>query len=163
MRSAVYSGSFDPFTNGHLDVLKKACALFDTVYVAVLNNTSKRTAFTPEERKSLIETVIADNGLKNAQAVTFEGLLVDLMRELNASYIVRGLRSPADYDYEAQMERANRHLMPKAQTVYFSADAEHSFISSTIVREMARYDADLTQFVPREIITDVKNKLQSRR
>lgn len=162
MKAAVYSGSFDPFTNGHLDLLERACRLFDIVYVAVLVNANKRCVFTPMERKDMIEAVVAKHSIMNAKVVAFDGLLAELARELGANYIVRGLRSSADYDYELPMERANGYLGGGLETVYLSAKPELAFISSSAVREIGSFGGDISGLTPEPIKKIIAERLIKR-
>jgi len=148
MRVAVYPGSFDPFTLGHLDILKAAAPMFDSVCVAVLNNPLKQAYFPAQERISLIEAAVADCGLQNVTMGSFEGLLVDFAASIGAEYIVRGLRSTMDFEYEVQMNAMNRRLDPKISTVYFMANTEYAFLSSSIVREVGSLGGCIDGLVP---------------
>ncbi len=162
MKTAVYPGSFDPFTLGHLDVLKHACELFDTVYVGVLINRNKSYAFTLDERRAMVENVLAAEGLTNALVDTFDGLLVEYMRRVNATYIVRGLRSAADYFYESEIAAVNKQLMPVARTVYLAADPQLAFISSGTVREIASFGGAIDGLVPDSIKQIIAERLIQR-
>ena len=161
MNIAVFSGSFDPFTLGHMDILARAGKLFDAVYVGVLNNSGKRHAFSPEERKSLIEMAIEDCGLANVYIEAFDGLLVDFARKKNANCIVRGLRGCRDFEYEMPMERANRYLAGGTgiETVYLLAKPEYAFISSNLVREAGRLGGDISGLVPDKICKIIAERL----
>ncbi len=148
MKIGVYPGSFDPFTIGHLDVLKNAAGLFDIVYVAVLNNSAKSPVFTVEERVDMIDKMIASEGLKNVRSGSFAGLLVDYAKEVNAGYLIRGLRAITDFEYEFQIDAVNRHLNPDIRTVYFMASPAHSFLSSSNVREIGEMGGSIEGLVP---------------
>jgi pantetheine-phosphate adenylyltransferase len=148
MKIGVYPGSFDPFTVGHLDVLRNAAGLFDTVYVAVLNNSAKKPVFSVEERLEMLERMIADEGLTNVKAASFGGLLVDFAKQIGAQYIIRGLRAITDFEYEFQIDAVNRHLNPEIRTVYFMANPAHSFLSSSNVREIGEMGGSIEGLVP---------------
>lgn len=148
MRIGVYPGSFDPFTIGHLDVLKSAASLFDLVYVAVLNNSTKSPVFTVEERVNMIDRVIEAEGFSNVRSGTFDGLLVDYAESIEASHIIRGLRVVTDFEYEFQIDAMNRHLLNRITTVYFMANPSHSFLSSSNVKEIGRYGGTIEGLVP---------------
>ncbi|MBQ1565058.1 MAG: pantetheine-phosphate adenylyltransferase [Clostridia bacterium] len=148
MKIGVYPGSFDPFTIGHLDVLKNAAGLFDVVYVAVLNNSAKSPVFSVEERVEMIDRVIESEGLKNVRSGSFSGLLVDYTKQIGAQYIIRGLRAITDFEYEFQINAVNRHLNPDIRTVYFMANPEHSFLSSSSVREIGEMGGSIEGLVP---------------
>ncbi len=148
MKIGVYPGSFDPFTVGHLDVLRNAAGLFDTVYVAVLNNSAKKPVFSVEERLEMLERMIADEGLTNVKAASFGGLLVDYAKQIGAQYIIRGLRAITDFEYEFQIDAVNRHLNPEIRTVYFMANPAHSFLSSSNVREIGEMGGSIEGLVP---------------
>ncbi len=146
MRTAIYPGSFDPVTNGHLDVIDRAARLFDRVIVAVAHNDAKVPLFTPEERLDLIRG--STTGLDNLEFATFDGLLVDYVRETGATAIVRGLRAISDFEFEFQMALMNRKLEPAAETIFLMPREEYSYLSSRMVREVARLGGDITPFVP---------------
>lgn len=146
----VYPGSFDPLHNGHLDVIRRASRLFEQVTVAVLENPSKRgqQLFSAEERVHIIRDAVAQANLSNVQARTFQGLLVDFLRSLDAKVIVKGLRAVSDYEYELQMAHLNRQYPPHPETLFIMAATRWSFISSTMVKEIARYGGDVSEMVP---------------
>ena len=146
MRHAVYPGSFDPLTNGHLDIIQRVARLFDQVTIAVLKNTSKKWLLSIEERVELIRQVIAP--FSNVKAEPFDGLLADFCRKNDIHIIIRGLRTVTDYDYEQAIALMNRTLLPEAETIFLPADKEHSFTSSTIVKEVASLGGDVASQVP---------------
>lgn len=148
MKIGVYPGSFDPFTVGHLDVLKSAASLFDIVYVAVLNNSLKTPTFSAEERVDMISRVIEAESLDNVRSGMFDGLLVDYVSMIGATHIIRGLRVVTDFEYEFQIDAINRHLMGEISTVYFMASPSHSFLSSSNVKEIGRYGGSIGGLVP---------------
>jgi len=157
MRIAVYPGSFDPITLGHLNIVKRASRLFDKVYVCVMVNSGKSPVFTVEERVDFVNRVTSKYG--NVEAESSDSLLVDYVKSKGGLFIVKGLRALSDFDMEFQMALTNKKLEPGIDTVFLTADEKYTYLSSTIVREMAMYHADLTKFVPREIIPDVLEKL----
>lgn len=162
MRIAVCPGSFDPVTLGHLDVFERACRLFDKVVVGVvqLNSLSaKKYLFTLEERISLVEKVTAARGLENLTVKPFSGLLVDFAAREGASAIVKGLRMMGDYEYELTYAIANRKMQPQVDTVFLPAGEPFLTVSSSAVRELGRYGGDLTPYLPREILEEVKARL----
>ena len=154
----VYPGSFDPLTNGHLDVIQRASRLFEKVTVAVLENPSKRGQylFSAEERLAIIREATAH--LANVEAATFSGLLVDFVRRVGAQAIVKGLRAVSDYEYELQMAHLNRQLYPGLETLFILA-TRYSFVSSTMVKEIARYGGDVSKLVPPATLRALKAKL----
>lgn len=153
---AIIPGSFDPITNGHLDVITRTAKLFDKVYVAVLNNTSKSPLFTADERVELINRVIGE--LDNVYVECFSGLLVEFAKAKNARFIVKGLRAVSDYEYECQMALANKNLAEEIETFFMPSSPNFSYLSSSIVKELARHNASLENLVPNEIIQDIHNK-----
>ena len=161
MRICVYPGSFDPFTLGHLDVLNGAAELFDRVYVGVLNNSSKKATFTPDERVDMIERVLAEYGMTNVIAERFDGLLVDFVSKIGATHIIRGLRASMDFEYEFQIDAMNRHLAPHIRTLYFMANPAHSFVSSSNVREIAALGGSIEGLVPECNIKMITERLRN--
>jgi pantetheine-phosphate adenylyltransferase len=157
MKIAVYPGSFDPITLGHLNIVKRASRLFDKVYVCVAVNSSKRPKFSIEERVDFVKRVTQKYG--NVEVDSSDGLIVDFARERDAGFIIKGLRAVSDFEMEFQIALLNKKLEPSIETVFLTADEKYTYLSSTIAREMATYSADLSQVVPREIISDVLNKL----
>ena len=160
MKTAVYPGSFDPITLGHLNLIKRAARIFDKIYVCVLKNSDKNPLFTREERVELIRRTVLH--LPNVEVETSDGLLVNYCRGKGATVIVKGLRAVSDFDWEFQMALANRKIDPAIDTLFLTASEKYMFLSSTVVREMAKYGADLREFVPREILEDITNKIKSR-
>ncbi len=158
MRTAVYPGSFDPITNGHLDIIKRASRVYDKVVVGVLSNKSKTPLFTAEERVDMIKRVTKE--LDNVEVDTFEGLLVDFAKSKNATVIVKGLRTVADFEYEFQMALLNKALNPEYETMFMMTDTKYSYISSSMVKELAGFHGDLTGFVPCDIIETIKKKYE---
>ncbi|MCD8211548.1 MAG: pantetheine-phosphate adenylyltransferase [Oscillospiraceae bacterium] len=157
MKTAIYPGSFDPVTLGHLNVIKRAAQAFDRLIVCVMINFRKSEGlFTPEERVDLIRRVT--DGLDNVEVDYSEDLLADYAREKGAHVIVKGLRAVSDYESEVQMAMINRKLYSNLDTFFIPSSEKYTYLSSTVVREMARYGADLSDFVPREIIADVEQK-----
>lgn len=161
MATAVYPGSFDPITCGHLDIIKRASRQFDNVIIAVLNNTAKKPMFTAQERVRLIEKSIC--ALPNCRAEYFDGLLVDFVRQKNARTVVKGLRAISDFEYEFQMALLNKKMEPDIETVFMVTNANYSYISSSIVKEIASLGGDYRDLVPAEIYDDVKQKIKEGR
>ena len=157
-KTVVYPGSFDPLTNGHLDIIRRASKLFDRVIVAALNNDAKNPAFSLEERSDMIKKCTAD--LPNVEVDFFHGLLVDFARKKGATALVKGLRAVSDYEYELQMAMLNKHIDPKLETIYFMADIQNSFLSSSSVKDMARNGGSIKGLVPAEIEEDIYRKLR---
>ncbi|MGY6040127.1 pantetheine-phosphate adenylyltransferase [Aeromonas sp. AE23HZ002T15] len=141
----IYPGTFDPITNGHTDLIERAARLFDEVVVGVANSPSKRPLFDLAERVLLAQQVTAH--LPNVKVVGFSGLLVDFARTHQANVLIRGLRAVSDFEYEFQLANMNRHLMPELESVFLTPSAENSFISSTLVKEVALHGGDIHQFV----------------
>lgn len=145
---AIYPGSFDPITNGHLDIIRRASKLCDKLIVAVLVNSSKKNLFTFDERIHMIEDAISD--LENVCVKTFSGLLVDYCTQNNVSAIIRGLRAVSDFEYELQMAQMNRKLEDNVETIFLTASTKYSFLSSSIVKEIARYKGNIEELVPKK-------------
>lgn len=160
IRVGVYPGSFDPLTNGHLDIIKRASKIFDKLIVGVLRNSQKNSMFTMEERVQLIKkSVAAESDIENVEVVMFEGLLVDFVKNSGASTIVRGLRAVSDYEYELQMAMLNKHMNEEIDTIFFMTDIKNSFLSSSIIKDVAKNHGDISGLVPEVIVDDVKNKM----
>lgn len=147
---AVYAGSFDPFTIGHLHVLRQAALVFDTVYVAIAVNSAKQRKTDKEVMRKAIERVLVTNGLSNVEVVIFEGLTVDLAIEKNAKFLVRGLRNGTDYEYEENLAVVNSKISG-IETIYFRA-GKTAHISSSVVMELHKYGKDITKWVPKEVL-----------
>ena len=156
MRIAVYPGSFDPIPNGHLDIIERASKIFDKVVVGVLKNKNKKPRFTAEERGMLIEMVTSR--IPNVSVASFDGLLVDFARENNANVIIKGLRTVNDFEYEFQMALLNKALDSECETMFMMTNSKYSYISSSMVSELASYKGDLAGLVPTEIINHIKGK-----
>ncbi|MDA0874221.1 MAG: pantetheine-phosphate adenylyltransferase [Bacteroidetes bacterium] len=152
---ALYPGSFDPFTLGHLDILERACRLFDRVEVTIARNSEKSGFFPTDKRKALIEA--CSGHLDNVRVVVFDGLLADHAARSGASALVRGLRQVADFDYEFRMAFANRRLAPQVETVFLMPSEEHALITASIVREIHRYGGDVSSFVPEPVLRAMRN------
>lgn len=155
-KRAIYPGTFDPITNGHTDLIERAAKLFQHVVVAIASNPSKQPRFTLEERVNLVKLVTAH--LDNVEVVGFSGLLVDFAKQQNASVLLRGLRAVSDFEYEFQLANMNRRLSPELESVFLTPAEENSFISSTLVKEVALHGGDVSQFVH----ADVANALNSK-
>ncbi|MFN8623937.1 MAG: pantetheine-phosphate adenylyltransferase [Chloroflexota bacterium] len=155
MRIAVYPGSFDPITLGHLDVIARASVLFDRLIVAVLVNPRKTPAIPGSERVAIIGEAVADAGIGLNDAVevmTFDGLTVELARSVGAGHIVRGLRAVSDFEAELQMAQMNHRMAPDVDTVFFMTGIEHAYLSSSLVREIARFGGDVSGMVPPAVL-----------
>ena len=163
MKTAIYPGSFDPITLGHLNIIKRAAVCFDKLIVCVMVNSEKvnRGLFTPEERVELIRRVVAN--LPSVEADCSSTLIAEYARQKRACTLVKGLRAVSDYENELQMALINRKLNPRLETMFLPSSAKYTYVSSSMVKEMARYGAELSDFVPREIIGDVQRKMDSRR
>ena len=159
MAIAVYTGSFDPITNGHLDVIKRGAQLFDKLVIGVLNNSEKTPLFSAEERVNIIREVTSDIG--NLEVCSFNGLAVDFAVQNNAQVFLRGLRAITDFEYELQMAQTNRSLQPEIDTLFFATELNYAYISSTIVKEVASYGGDISGFVPPLIADQVYDKIAS--
>jgi pantetheine-phosphate adenylyltransferase len=159
MRTAIYPGSFDPLTNGHLDVIERAVKLFDHVVVAVAKNESKQPLFSLEERVELVRRSIKH--IPNAEADSFDSLLVDYVQRRNAQAIVRGLRAISDFEFEFQLALMNRKLNEKIETIFMMPKDTYTFLSSRIIKEIARLGGDVTAFVPSHVRTALLEKLKA--
>ena len=158
MKKAIYPGSFDPLTLGHVDIIKRASNIVDELVVGVLNNSAKNSLFSLDERVSMIKEMT--DSMPNVTVTSFNGLLVDYMREIDATIIVRGLRAVTDFEYELQMSQTNQKLDPNIETMFLTTSIEYSYLSSTIVKEFASYGGDLSKFVPARFIDRIYDKYQ---
>ena len=162
MRIAICPGSFDPVTLGHLDIISRTSRLFDKVYVAVLKNSSKKKSlFNIEERMELLRRCITD--LPNVEVITFEGLLVDCARENNAIAIVKGLRAVTDFEYEFQMALTNKKLNPELETLFLNTNAKYMYLSSSIVKEVGKNGADISEFVHPAVVKDIQDAINRKK
>jgi len=159
MSIAVYPGSFDPITLGHLNIIRRTAAVFETLYVTVMINSDKNPLFNSDERVDFIKR--ATSRYKNVKVESSEDLLVDYMKSKGARVIIKGLRAVSDFDKEFQIALINRKLNPEIETLFMPSSEKYTYISSSAVKEMTRYGADLTTFVPHEIIDDVITKVKN--
>ena len=154
---AVYPGSFDPVTFGHLDIIRRASKMFDRLVVVVMVNPKKQYSFTPSERVRLINAVTAD--LDNVEVEYYDGLLADFAKAKNAGVIVKGLRAMSDFEYEFQMALANKKLNPEVETVFLTTAAENMYLSSSMVKQIAGMGGDISGFVPPVILNDITDRI----
>ena len=161
MITAVYPGSFDPATYGHLDIIKRASISFDRVIVGVLHNSAKSPLFSVEERVKMLKEVTKD--IPNVKIIPFEGLLVDFAHKLNAKIVIRGLRAITDFEYELQMAQTNHKLASDVETIFLTTNLQYSYLSSTTVKEVAAFGGDISQFVPDYIEQKVWGKMKHKR
>ena len=157
MRVAVYPGSFDPLTNGHLDIIRRGTRLFDRFLVAVLENEGKSPLFTVSERKELISRCTA--GMPTVEVHSFSGLLIDFMRDVKSSVVVRGIRAVSDYEYELQMALMNRELSANVETIFMLPAVEYTYVSSRLVKEVFRLGGDVARMVPPPVLESLKARL----
>ncbi|MCR5271894.1 MAG: pantetheine-phosphate adenylyltransferase [Lachnospiraceae bacterium] len=156
MKRAIYPGSFDPVTFGHEDMIRRSAEIVDELYVAVLNNSSKNPLFSVSERVSMLSELTAD--IPNVVVTSFDGLLIDYMKEIDAQIIVRGLRAVTDFEYELQIAEINRVESPTVETIFLTASPNLSYLSSSIVREFASYGGDISKLVPARFIDAIYAK-----
>jgi len=149
MVRAIYPGSFDPVTYGHIDIVKRAAGIFDELIVAVLSNRAKSPLFSIDERVNILREVFKD--IPNVKIVSFEGLLVELATDLEASVIVRGLRAVTDFEYELQLAQTNNVLEKKVETMFLTTSLKYAYLSSSTVKEVASYGGDISKFLPPEV------------
>ena len=158
MKKAIYPGSFDPLTLGHLDIIERSARIVDELVVGVLNNSAKYSLFSLDERVSMIKEMT--DSMPNVTVTSFNGLLVDYMREIDATIIVRGLRAVTDFEYELQIAQTNHVENPEVETIFLTTSLQYSYLSSTIVKEFASYGGDLSKFVPARFIDRIYDKYQ---
>ena len=160
MLRAIYPGSFDPVTYGHMDIIIRSCKIVDELIVGVLCNKAKMPLFSVEERVKMLEEVTKD--LKNVRIVPSDGLLVDFAAKMKADLIIRGLRAITDFEYELQMSQTNHKLAPNVETMFLTTSIEYSYLSSTTVREIAAFGGDLSQFVPEAVAVELVKKMSTK-
>lgn len=156
MKRAIYPGSFDPVTNGHVDIILRSSKIVDRLIVGVLNNSAKKSLFSVEERVSMLKELTKD--LPNVEVTSFDGLLVDYMREIDASIIVRGLRAVTDFEYELQIAQTNHIENTDIETIFLTTNLQYSYLSSKIVKEFASYGGDISKFVPEQFVDRIYEK-----
>lgn len=156
MKRAIYPGSFDPLTLGHLDMIKRSAKIVDELVIGVLNNSAKNSLFSLDERVSMIKEMT--ESMPNVTVASFDGLLVDYMKEINATIIVRGLRAVTDFEYELQIAQTNHVENPEVETIFLTTSLQYSYLSSTIVKEFASYGGDIFKFVPARFIDRIYEK-----
>ncbi|GAA6294202.1 pantetheine-phosphate adenylyltransferase [Enterocloster asparagiformis] len=161
MNKAIYPGSFDPVTLGHLDIIERTSKMFDRVIIGVLNNKSKSPLFSVEERVNMLKEVTSS--LPNVEVQSFEGLLIDFVRKNDARVIVRGLRAITDFEYELQMAQTNRVIAPEVDTIFLTTNLRYSYLSSSIVKEIAEFDGEISAFLHPAVAEKVREKLTARR
>ena len=161
MAVAVYSGSFDRVTLGHYDIIERSAKIMDRVIIGVLNNNSKTPLFSAEERVNMLKSVTA--GLPNVEVQSFEGLLVDFVKKNHADVIIPGLRAITDFEYELQMSQTNRVIAPGVDTLFLTTNLKYSYLSSSIVKEIAMYQGDISMFLHPEIARKVEEKMAARK
>lgn len=157
MTRAIYPGSFDPVTLGHLDVIKRSSKIVDELIVGVLNNNLKTPLFSVEERVRMLEKSVKD--LQNVKVMSFEGLSVDFAKKMKAQILVRGLRAVTDFEYELQMSQTNHKLDPEVDTIFFNTSIEYAYLSSSSVKEIAAFGGDISDFVPDFLVEEIYDKL----
>ncbi len=161
MLRAIYPGSFDPVTYGHIDIIERAARISDELIVGVLQNKAKTPLFSVEERVKMLCEVTKD--MKNVRVVPFEGLLIEFASQMDAKVIIRGLRAVTDFEYELQMSQTNHKLNPEIETLFMTTSLEYSFLSSSTVRELASFGGDISQFVPKYVEEQVIEKMKEKR
>lgn len=154
---AIYPGSFDPITYGHLDIIKRASTIVDTLVVAVLINKDKQPLFTIDERVKMIKDLTKD--ISNVKVISFEGLLVDFVKDQKANFVVRGIRNSSDLAYEYDMEKINKHIYPELEYIYLSGSEQYGFISSSLVKELAIFGTDISKMVPKNVAKSIVKRV----
>ena len=161
MATAIYPGSFDPITYGHIDIIRRAAKTVDKLVIGVLNNTSKTPLFTSKERVELIREAVKD--IPNVSVEAFSGLSVEFAKAQGAGIIVRGLRAVTDFEYELQLSQTNRKIAPDIDTVFFTTSLQYAYLSSSIVKEVALFDGDISEFVPEFLVSKIKDKIHQKK
>mgnify|MGYP001269370443 CR=1 FL=1 len=158
MKTAVYPGTFDPLTKGHLDIIQRASKLFDQLIIAVTNNNNKNILFSANERMEMIDSVIKEEKISNVKVTSFQGLLMDFVKKNNSNVVIRGLRAVSDFEYEFQMTGMNSKLDPKIETIFLMASDKYQLISSKLIKEISSLNGDISQFVPKVVEEKLKKK-----
>lgn len=156
MKISIYPGSFDPITNGHIDIIERASKISDKLIVSVLNNVEKKSLFTVDERVQMIKE--STKHFQNVEVDSFDGLLVDYAKSKNANIIIRGLRAVTDFEYELQLAQTNRELYNKVETLFLLTSIQYSYLSSSIVKQVAAENGDISKFVPDFVVNKLKEK-----
>jgi len=156
MTNALYPGSFDPLTLGHLDIIERASKLFDHLYIGIINNINKKSLFTLEERQVFMVDAVAH--LPNVNVVSFDGLSVEAAKTYDARVLIRGLRAISDFEYELQLAATNLHMAPDIETMFLMARTEYSYVSSTLIKEIASYQEDVTSYTTQLVASALKEK-----
>ena len=151
MKVAIYPGTFDPITNGHLDIIKRSCKFVDKLIISISDNSKKKILFSTNERVEIIKKVIIDENIKNVEVESFSGLLMDYASKRNANIIIRGLRAISDFEYEFQMTGMNYKLNSKIETVFLMSSDNYQLISSKLIKEISSLNGDISKFVPKEV------------
>jgi pantetheine-phosphate adenylyltransferase len=162
MAIAIYPGSFDPITNGHIDIVRRAKKLFSKLYVSIVANPNKNSLFTAQERVDITKAALVEAGINGLEVVSYQGLLIDCAKKYGADAIVRGLRANSDFEYEFQMALTNRDLAPEFESVFFMTAKKFSFLSSSVVKEVCLYGGDISTFVPQSVETALIEKLREK-
>lgn len=157
-KRAIYPGTFDPITFGHLDIIGRSAEIVDELIVGVLVNKAKTPLFSPEERVEMIRDCLKD--LSNVKVIAFEGLLVDFAKKQKANFVIRGLRAVTDFEYELQMAQTNRVIDPEIDTIFLTTSLKYAYLSSSTVKEVAAFGGDITKFVPRKVAKKVAERYQ---
>lgn len=160
-KSAICPGSFDPITKGHMDIIKRSSKMFDKLYVAVLTNSAKKSSFTIEERMEMIRNCTKD--IPNIEVCTFDGLLAEYAKKIGVIAIVKGLRAVTDFEYEFQMALTNKKINRELETIFLTTNSKYMYLSSSIVKEIARNGGDISDFVPAEVLADIEKRIKNRK
>lgn len=159
-KRAIYPGTFDPVTYGHLDIIQRSAEIVDELIVGVLTNKAKSPLFTPDERVAMLEEALKD--IPNVKVKAFHGLLIDFARQQKAGFVIRGLRAVTDFDYELQMAQTNRVLSPEIDTIFLTTSLKYAYLSSSTVKEVAAFGGDISKFVPKKVARKVIERFATR-